>query len=443
MRTKTYHINRQALSGNFVLGIDPGKQNHCGVIIDATGQPQGSAFSFPVSREGYDEVLPVQLAERLVSGYGPDNLVLAVETSCNLWITIAHHFHALGYRVVLVSPVATRHARPMLDNDFSKSDPKDALLVADNAQKGSYTRFRMFEEHIEAAHQLSITYDKLTKDRTKLKLRLRSFMERIFPEYLGAFNITTKTSLHLLERYFLPQHYLDIDAEVEGEALSKVSQGRHRAPTIRKLKDWARSSIGVDVSGQEEAHRIILDGWITAIRQVQDQLDRVKKGMISLVRDEPSFDILTSLPNISENLAAQFIAETRGPDRFGHFKEIEKLAGTNVRISDSGKSRGRRRMSKMGNSRLRRVVYQMTTQTAKVVPQVRRRFLERELKRKCYRKNICASTSQLLRLIVVLLKERRPYEDRPDLDAHLAKLEHKYATRYNKKPRTRIVRVAA
>ena len=50
MRAKTYHINRQALSGNFVLGIDPGKQKHCGVVIDATGMPQGSAFSFPVSK---------------------------------------------------------------------------------------------------------------------------------------------------------------------------------------------------------------------------------------------------------------------------------------------------------------------------------------------------------------------------------------------------------
>ncbi len=443
MRAKRYHINRQALSGNFVLGIDPGKEKHCGVVIDAAGLPQGSAFFFSVSREGFSEVLPVEL-ERRVPGYCPDNLVIAVETSCNLWITIAHHFHKLGYRVVLVSPVATRHARPVLDNNFSKTDPKDALVIADNAQKGSYTRFRMFEKHIEAAHQLSITYDKLTKDRTKLKLRLRSFMERVFPEYLGAFDITTKTSLHLLERYFLPEHFLDIDAKAEGEGLSKVSQGRHKAPTIRKLKDWARSSIGVDVNGQEEAHRIILDGWITAIRQVQEQLDRVKKGMVSLVRDEPSFDILMSLPNINENLAAQFIAETRGPDRFSHFKEIEKLAGSNVRISDSGKYKGYRRISKMGNPRLRRVIYQMTTQTVKVVPQVRRRFLKRELKRKCYRKNIVASSSQLLRLIVALLKERRLYEQRPDLDPDLARLEQKYETRYKKnKRRPRSTRVAA
>ena len=442
MRAKTYHINRQALSGNFVLGIDPGKQNHSSVVLDASGLPQGTAFSYPVSREGFDKILPVEL-QRRIPGYGPENLVVAVETSCNLWLTIAWHFHTQGYRVVLVSPVATRHARPMLDNDFSKSDPKDALLVADNAQRGNYTRYRTFAKHIEAAHQLSITYDKLAKDRTQVKCRLRSFMERVFPEYLGAFDITTNTSLYLLERYFLPQHFLQIDVQAEGEVIRKISQGSHKAPTLRKLKTWAQTSIGVGVDGQEEALRIILDGWIDGVRRVEQQLERVKKAMIERVRDEWSFDILTSLPNINENLAAQFIAETRGPNRFGHFKEIEKLAGNNVRISDSGKFKGRRRISKMGNPRLRRVVYQMTTQTAKVVPQVRRRFLRRELKKKCYRKNIVASSSQLLRLIVALLKERRPYEERPDLDAHLAGLERKYEARYKKKRRPRNTRVAA
>ncbi len=75
--------------------------------------------------------------------------------------------------------------------------------------------------------------------------------------------------------------------------------------------------------------------------------------------------------------------------------------------------------------------------------QVRRLFLARELKKKCYRKNIVASSSQLLRLIVALLKERRLYEERPDLDAHLAGLERKYEARYKKKRRSRNTRVAA
>ena len=69
----------------------------------------------------------------------------------------------------------------------------------------------------------------------------------------------------------------------------------------------------------------------------------------------------------------------------------------------------------------------MTQQTAKAVPQVRLRYLKRQLKRKCYRKNIIAASSQLLRLIQALVKENRPYQHRTDWDDQLHLLEVAYA----------------
>ena len=433
MKAKVFHLKRQAIAQNFVLGVDPGKEKHSGVLLDPTGLPQGSAFSFPVTREGYDGVLWKHLEGR-IQGLGPDRMVVAIETSCNLWVTLAHYFHGKGYRVLLVSPLTTHHARPMMHRDFSKSDPRDAFLVADSAQRGSYDLFRTFEPHLEAAHQLSIAYDKLRKDSTKHLLRMRSLMERVFPEFPRVFkNLNTKTCLYLLERYFLPGHFETIDIEAEGRQIHRISRGKHGVATLQKLKASGQTSIGIPVEGQEEALRIILDGWIQAFEQTREQLKAVKQAMIDRTEEELTFQIVDSIPNINKNLAAQFTAETRGATRFTHFKQIEKLAGMNVRISDSGKSKGKRRISKIGNSRLRRILYQMTEQTARVVPQVRRRFLERELKQKCYRKNIVAASSQLLRLIVALLNEGRLYEDRDLCAASLETLERRYRKRYKKK----------
>ena len=136
MRSKqNYHQKQQALSKKFVLGVDPGKEKHSGVVLDPTGMPLGGAFTFPVSREGFDDVLWDQLRCRLRKAHlRRDRLVIAIETSCNLWVTLAHTFREAGYEVVLVSPLTTRHSRPLVDHDFSKTDPKDAFLVADNAQ---------------------------------------------------------------------------------------------------------------------------------------------------------------------------------------------------------------------------------------------------------------------------------------------------------------------
>ena len=425
MRTQRHNQKRQAIAGHAVLGIDPAKANHHSVLLDSEGIQQGKSFSFQVSRAGFESVWkPLQ---KRLSHFGPKELVIAIEASCNLWCSVANYFYCKGYTVVLVKPLTTYHSRSLMKQDFSRTDPKDAYLIADNAQKGYYDTYHVFEPNIEAMHQLSISYDKLSKDRVKAKLRLRSFMEKHFPEYLQAFDIATKTSLYLLTRYFLPQHFLDLDVCAQAPHLRKLSQGYHGKETLEDLKAWAKQSIGVPVEpAVEAALRIVLDGLIQALTQVEEQIKKTQKALIALASKMPEYEILTSIPNISKNLAALFIAETANPSRFDHYKQVEKLAGLNLRLTQSGQYAGQRRISGIGNSRLRHIIYQMTVQTARVVPQVRCRFLRRQLTRKCYRKSIVAATAQLLKLIMALIKAQRLYQHKTDWNRELRKLERKY-----------------
>ncbi len=109
---------------------------------------------------------------------------------------------------------------------------------------------------------------------------------------------------------------------------------------------------------------------------------------------------MTSLTGISDISAALFIAECRDLDLYTHYKQIEKHAGMNLKLSDSGKYVGARRISGIGNKRLLRLIYLMTTQTVRFIPEVRIKFVTRQIKKKCYRKNIIASSSQLLKLLM-------------------------------------------
>jgi transposase len=434
MRTKAYQEKRQAILGKSVLGIDPGKLKHAGAVLDASGVQQGSNFRFEINREGFDQTLWKQVNKRL-DATGPEDLVVAIETSCNLWKMTAHDFYTKGYQVLLVKPLITHHSRPLMKQDFSRTDPKDAFLIADNAQKGFYDAFQVFSPHIEAMHHLSITYDKLWKDSVKAKQRLRAFMEIYFPEYLNAFDIDTQTSLYLLEKYFLPHHFLTLDIEKEAPILEHISRRHHGRQTLLDLQAWAKASIGVPGQDQEEALRITLDAFLAQLKTTQDQLERVEKALVDLAQKDPTFPIIRSIPDINNNLTAQFIAETRGPARFDHFKQIEKLAGYNLRLSESGQYRGARHISGIGNPRLRRILFQMTQQAVKSVPQVRHRFLKRQLKHKRYRKNIVAASSQLLRLIVALIKANQPYHHKDDWKMSLAHLEQVYQKGKTSRPR--------
>jgi transposase len=363
--------------------------------------------------------------------------VVAIETSCDLWLTVAHHFYGAGYQVLKVSPLTTKQSRVVVDNDYTQTDPKDAYLVAENARNGSYDIFELLGDDIEGAHYLSITYDKLRKDRARTKNRLNAFMRRVFPEYLNLVRVDTKTSLELLQRYFLPQHFLRLDLEAETKAILKVSRGQCGRDKLVQLQDAARSSIGVPLSGQELVYRLALDAWLDELHTLDRQRRRVDRQLIALAGTDPAFAILISMPGVSQNLAARFVAETRGPGRFTHYKQLQKLAGLNLRLTDSCGPQGPRCLSRIGNRRLRSVIYQMLEGTVKRVPQVRRRFLTRQLKKANYRKNLLAATPQLLRLILALIKENRVYDPRTELDTALKPLEQQYQAKNKRREHAR------
>ena len=154
---------RAEIAGKIVIGIDPAKDKHQAVALDPIGLPLGQPFSFATDHEGYDQVLWRKLRQR-VSDLKPGSVIFAVENACNLWQTLCHHLHSAGWVVNLVNPLSTKNSRVSANNDPSKTDPKDALLIGSNAQQGYYSPYRRYDDRAEAMHRLSITYDKLRKD---------------------------------------------------------------------------------------------------------------------------------------------------------------------------------------------------------------------------------------------------------------------------------------
>jgi cell division FtsZ-interacting protein ZapD len=76
--------------------------------------------------------------------------------------------------------------------------------------------------------------------------------------------------------------------------------------------------------------------------------------------------------------------------------------------------------------------------TTKFTPEVRIKFIKRQLKNKSYRKNVFASSSIMLRLLMSLIQNRRKYEVRKESLKELQRLEMKYAP--NKKTRVNIIK---
>jgi transposase len=162
---------------------------------------------------------------------------------------------------------------------------------------------------------------------------------------------------------------------------------------------------------------------LALIEALTAQTETIFSALVSLAQQLPEYDILRSLKGISHLSSALFLAEVRDIHRFNHYKQIQKNAGLNLRLSQSGQYVGARHIAHIGNRRLQWLLYCMAEETAKWIPEVRIKFLRRQLKSTKYRKNIIASTSPLLKLIMVLVKEQRPYQMRSETLDQMRDLE--------------------
>jgi transposase len=377
MNHQRFARNRALIAGKVVVGIDPAKDKHQAAVVDASGAQRGSSFSFPSTITGYGETLWRGLAKVLRS-WNTQDLVFAIETACNLWETLAFFLHARGYTVLLVSPLSTHHARPIMSMEFSRTDPKDAFLVATVAQRGAFHCYEQFTPESNARHSLAITHDKLRKALAQNRARVRALLDRVFPEFPRILEPDTDSAVYLLKKYLFPDEFLAMDIRAEARALETISRRQCDRSVLEEVQRAAAISIGVVRQSDERlVDRITMNAYLAIIETVQKQRSLLLNQPAARTKELPQFLRLRSLSGTGNHLAALFLAELRDLARFSHYKHIEKLAGLNLRLFDSGRYTGTRHISSIGNARLRWILYKMTEETAKRVPEVRIKYLHR------------------------------------------------------------------
>ena len=433
MQFSNLQMKRHFIAGKYVVGIDPSKEKSDAAVIDAFGLLKGKTFSFQNNHEGFQKQLWNDLNERIPE-ISKENTVFAVEAACNLWQKLADHIVNQGFTVVIINPLSTYKARSLINHSFSKTDAKDALVVANAAREGYFDFFRIHSDKTKAMHDLAVTYDKLKRSLTQTKLRLRALVELTFPEFPKIVKLSTYTALYLLEHYITPQEFLDANVFEAIKGMQKVSRKQKGVKELKILQEAARTSIGLDLDKEQiKAAHMARDAWIAMIKLLFVKIDEVQRQIIAMAKKRPYYSILTSIKGISDISAALFIAEVRDLYNFQHYKQIEAFAGLGLKNCDSGQYRGYRHISRIGNNRLRSIIYRMTTETKNHIPEIRIRFLNRKMIRNRYRKNIIACSSNLLKLIMVLVQENRPYEFREEKVKELQELELRFEQLQEKK----------
>jgi transposase len=441
MQENPKQMKRHFIQDKIIIGIDPSKKKHQAIIINTFGDPMGNSFSFKHNRYGFHVTLWKRIKERL-NTVDPEKIVFAVETSINLWQKLSHYLHEQGFSVVMVRPLATKHERPKMSNSFTKTDPKDSLAIANIARQGYFNFFKVHTDHIQAMHRLSITYDKLNDNIRQTKQRIRSQVELLFPELIDIIDVDTKTANKLLEKYLTPQDFQQLNLFTEEINIRKASRNRSDISLLKALKETAFESIGLPVQNESQvAERLTMNVWLNLLNCLEEQMNVIRKELINLAKQTSYFNIIVSLKGISDISAARFIAETRDLREYRHYKQIEKMTGSDLKLSDSGKYSGYRHISHIGNHRLRAILYKMSEETKNYIPEVRIRYLKRQMKQARYKKNVIAVSSNLLKIMMAMIKENRTYSYCPEKLKELELLENQYKEFKDKKKNKRLKKV--
>ena len=434
MKNQKAQKKRHFIDGKIIVGIDPAKDKHQAIMISDKGDPLGSSFTIKHSYFGFHISLFKKLKER-INDVDPEQVVFAVEISINFWQKLCQFLHQKGFTVLMISPLATKHERPKMSRSFSKTDPKDALAIANIARQGYFNFYKAYSEQVQAMHRYSLTYDKITKDIKRIKQRIRAQVELLFPEFSDVVGLDTDTARHLLSRFISNDDFLNINLFTEVIEVRKKSRNQYDLKHLKELKQKARESIGLSIKNEAHlAERLTMTAWLETLETLFKQRDIILNELVNLAQQSSFFEIITSIKGISKISAARFMAETRELGEFNHAKQIEVLAGTNLKLSDSGRYSGYRRITHIGNHRLRAIIYKMSEETKNYIPEVRIRFIKRQLKRGLYTKNVIAVSSNMLKLVMALIRDNRVYQENPDIKRELETVwEPKYKEHKNKK----------
>lgn len=150
-------------------------------------------------------------------------------------------------------------------------------------------------------------------------------------------------------------------------------------PAVRVLKALvARRDALVELRTQEinrlqVAHESVRPSIQSVLDHLQEQIKVIEQRIRQHIDDDPTLksqrELLDSVPGLGDATIPVLLGHFGGPARFDSARQAVAFAGLDVRHHESGSSvRGRPRLSKRGNSRLRKAMYMPALVSMRLTP---------------------------------------------------------------------------
>jgi transposase len=312
-----------------------------------------------------------------------------------------------GFDLVHVPGLAVNRARQGTVGGESKSDPRDARVIADQVRTRADLRPVVQQSELDIELRLLVARrNDLTTDQTRRLARLHDLLVSIFPELEQALDLTHKTALLLLSRYVTPQELRTATDRQLKMVFGALSERRF----TRELVTTARASATrqqLVVPGEALTARLIKELAGEALHTLE-QLATLDGEIEQRLAAHPDAALIRSLPGMGALMTAEFIAEAGAITRFRCADALAAAAGLAPVLKQSGKSR-RMQRPRGGNMGLKRVFYQSAFASLRS-PESRAFHQRKRQEGKRHHQAVIALARRRVNVLWAVLRDRQPFD---------------------------------
>jgi hypothetical protein len=264
--------------------------------------------------------------------------------------------------------------------------------------------------------ELAKTYHQIVLARKRLAdSLLNHYLPLYFPE-MGRYWESTRVEwfVAFLEQFPTPAAVQALPKEAFVRAAwSVVGRKVNKQAKLEELYELAQRSIALPVAVDSvaiETFRLQL----AQLRRLAELRQTLEARAHALLKDRADFQRLCSLPGVAAILALVILAEGGDLRRFPHHRQFLKYCGLDLAKCQSGQFRGRERLSKRGNARLRMAFWMAAQRAVRMNENSFRDKYERYTRQDpgnpdVRRKALTAVAAKMARVAYAVVKHDLPY----------------------------------
>jgi transposase len=349
----------------------------------------------------------------IMDSFGKDSVLVGMEPTGHYWFNLAYFLSNHGIKFCLVNPLHVKRSKELDDNNQTKSDIKDPLVIARLVTEGRYS-FPYLPEGIYAELR-AYNEDRLDIDKqmTRIMNQLIRCLDIWFPEYRSVFTgILCKTSSVILKNVCMPDAIIALGPE----GINAIwREHKVRGMGMRKAKSIvaaASHSFGSKEGCQGGTSRIrhLLERYEFLEKEYSECMEKLEE----ICKTIPGSQEILSIKGIGLSTLVGFLSEVGDIHRFKNPRQLQKYAGLAFKELTSGKHKGKIGISKRGRKNLRYVLYLAATSVLssnKAFAEIHEHFKYRKENPLKPKQSIIAIACKLIRVFFFLLTKGKPYDE--------------------------------